>query len=55
MAKDKELSQQDLAKEKLIKDGITDPAILEILTDEYAGQGGNYTFDPVTNKRTKTD
>lgn len=51
MAKDKEKTEQELAKEKLIEQGITDPATLEILTDQYAGQGGSYIFDPVTNKR----
>lgn len=29
-----------------------DPAHLAITTDEYAGQGGTYLFDPATGKRT---
>lgn len=29
-----------------------DPAHKAITTDEYAGQGGSYIFDPVTGKRT---
>lgn len=51
MTKEKPQTEQELAKDKLIQQGITDPATLEILTDEYAGQGGNYIFDPVTNTR----
>lgn len=51
MAKEKDKSEQDIAKDKLIEQGITDPATLEILTDQYAGKGGSYIFDPVTQKR----
>ena len=29
-----------------------DPAHKAITTDEYAGQGGSYLFDPATGKRT---
>lgn len=52
MKKTDEPTTQDIAKQKLIEDGITDPAQLEIITDQYAGQGGNYIFDPLTGKRT---
>jgi len=53
MAKEQK-TEQDIAKDKLIQQGITDPATLEILTDQYAGMGGNYVFDPVTQKRKPT-
>lgn len=29
-----------------------DPVHQAIATDEYAGQGGSYTYDPETKKRT---
>ena len=58
MAKDKSndkpkavQTEQEIAKQKLIEGGITDPVHLEIITDEYAGQGGSYIYDPVTQKR----
>lgn len=54
MAKEKDNqapTEQDIAKQKLIESGITDPVHLEIITDEYAGQGGSYIYDPITKKR----
>jgi hypothetical protein len=56
MAKDKDNkkapTEQDVAKQKLIESGITDLVHLEIITDEYAGHGGSYIYDPITQKRT---
>ncbi|KQT37678.1 hypothetical protein [Methylophilus sp. Leaf414] len=45
---------QDAMKEKLIAYGITDASHLEIITDEFAGQGGSFMIDE-SGKRTRID
>lgn len=47
MAKKKPDSQEAAAPAAPVK-----TALEAITTDEYAGQGGSYVFDPATGKRT---
>lgn len=47
-----DIKNQKIQIEKLVGQGITDPILHEILTDEFAGKGGTYLYDPATGKRT---
>lgn len=52
MAKDKLTNEEALPETLAEAEPAIDPLVEVITTDEFAGQGGSYTYDPATNTRT---